>query len=211
MCCTASQPTTPRCSQLAPPPSSPPPVECVVLLVKGKGVQVCALHVARAVVAHARRDAVLLEGVRGAWGRGGARRMRWRVRLRLEVTSQPAGAAGAGCGLTAAPSAAQLSALPPRLRTDDGRGHVLIGQVVGHLLGVGGCGWQMRRRRRRGRGGRGREQSSSRSRGARQRGALAAAQLRASPPRPRRSPPAARAHAAACACWPSAPRGCQAA
>lgn len=70
-------------------PAGPPPVECVVLLVKSKRVQVRPLHVPRAVVAHASRQAVLLERVRGAWGERGARARRRAVSNRAASADQP--------------------------------------------------------------------------------------------------------------------------
>jgi hypothetical protein len=48
-------------------------VECVELLVERERVEVRALDVAGAGVLHAGGDAVLLEGVGGAWGGGGPR------------------------------------------------------------------------------------------------------------------------------------------
>jgi hypothetical protein len=44
------------------------PVVCVVLLVKGKGVQVCVLHMASPVVLQPSSNPILLIGVCGACG-----------------------------------------------------------------------------------------------------------------------------------------------
>jgi hypothetical protein len=56
-------------------PSSP--VECVVLLIEREGVEVRGLHVAGAVVAQPRGDAVALEGVGGACARAEGARATW--------------------------------------------------------------------------------------------------------------------------------------